>query len=147
MKVYELMSSTVCSVEPETTIQRAAALMAASGVGVLPVLGGKHLVGIVTDRDLAVRALAAGLSGDTPVRAVMTRGVHACHADEDAAEVMLDMQLLQLRRVPVEDDNDEFVGMLSLFDLMGACSDVELGRTFRRICSAQVVERLERAAA
>lgn len=146
MKVYELMSSTACSVEPETTIQQAAALMATFDVGVLPVLGGKHLVGIVTDRDLAVRALAAGLPGDTPVRAVMTRGVHACHADEDVVDVMLDMQLLQLRRVPVEDDDDEFVGMLSLVDLMGACSDEEFGRTFRRICSAQEPER-ERAAA
>jgi len=128
------MCSTVCSVEPETTVRTAAALMAEFGTGVLPVLRGSHLVGIVTDRDLTVRATAAGLPGETAVSAVMTRGVHACHADEDVDDVLLDMALLQLRRMPVENEADEFVGMLSLGDLIAGCPDAKIGLTLRHIC-------------
>ena len=134
MRVHELMTSTVCSIEPETTLQQAARLMSELDVGVLPVLRHHHLVGIVTDRDLAIRGTAQGLPLGTPVSAIMTRGVHACHADEHIADVLLDMELLQIRRVPVENDDDEFIGMLSLTDMLAGCSDEEIGRTLRRVC-------------
>lgn len=134
MRVHELMTSTACAIEPETSLQQAAVVMDRCGVGALAVLRGNHVVGIITDRDLAIRGLAAGLAPDTPVNLVMTRGVHACHADEHIADVLLDMELLQIRRVPVENEADEFLGMLSLSDLAAVCPDQEVGRTFRHIC-------------
>ena len=137
MLIHELMSSPACAIEPETTIRQAATLMDRLGVGVLVVLRGRHAVGIVTDRDLAVRGLARGLAADTPVARVMTQGVHACHADEHVTDVLLDMELLQIGRVPVENEDDEFIGMLGLEDLARVCTDVEIGRAFKRI-SARV---------
>lgn len=134
MRVHELMSSTVCSIEQETGIRQAAALMRDFGVGALPVLDGRYLVGIVTDRDLAVRAIALALPPDAPVSLVMTAAAHACAAGEDVADVLLDMQSLQLRRIPVENEADELVGVLSLGDLAAGCTNEEIGRTLRRIC-------------
>ncbi len=133
MLVHELLTATACAIEPETTLQQAAILMGKRDVGALAVLKGNYVVGIVTDRDLAVRGLAAGLSPEAPVSLVMTRGVHACHADEHVADVLLDMELLQVCRVPVENGNDEFVGMLSLRDLAAVCTDEEVGRTYKHI--------------
>jgi CBS domain-containing protein len=131
------MTSTIWSVDADTTLRQAAGLMAKLDVGVLPVLAGNHLLGIVTDRDIAIRGTAAALLPDAPVSAVMSRGVHACHADEDVAEVLLDMELLQIRRMPVEDDKDELVGMVSLSDLVAAASNEDVGRTFKNICAAR----------
>lgn len=137
MLIHELMTSPACAIEPETTIQQAATLMDRLGVGALVVLRGSHAVGIVTDRDLTIRGLALGLSADTPVARIMTHGVHACHADEHIADVLLDMELLQIGRVPVENEDDEFIGMLGLEDLAAVCTDVEIGRAFKRISARQ----------
>lgn len=134
MRVRDLMTTTVCGIEPETTLQQAAGLMRRFDVGVLPVLDRRHIVGLVTDRDLTTKGLAAGLPADAPVSFVMTPDVHACSADEDIAEVLLDMEMLQVRRMPVENDDDEFVGMLSLSDLLANCTDAEIGRALRNIC-------------
>jgi len=135
--IHELMTSPACAIEPETTIQQAASLMDRLAVGALVVLRGSHAVGIVTDRDLTIRALAFGLPADTPVARVMTQGVHACHADEHVADVLLDMELLQIGRVPVENEDDEFIGMLGIEELAAVCTDAEIGRAFKRIAARQ----------
>jgi CBS domain-containing protein len=147
MKVHELMALTVCSVEEATTLRQAARLMAEFDVSALAVLRGHHLIGIVTDRDIAVRGAAEGMSADAPVGDVMTRGVHACHAAEHVDEVLLDMELLQVRHMPIEDDDDRFVGMVSVNDLAAAVSDAALGRAVRNIDSRHDVPAAVRIAA
>lgn len=137
MKTHDVMTSTVCAVDARTTLRQAADLMADFGIGALPVLTGNYLLGIVTDRDIVVRGVARGLPLDTPVSAVMTGEVQACRLDEDAADLLLDMELLQLRRLPVVDDDNRLVGMLSLSDLAGVCSDEAVGRTLKSIFGKQ----------
>jgi CBS domain-containing protein len=130
------MTSIVWSVDADTTLRHAAGLMAKLGIGALPVLDGHRIVGIVTDRDIAVRGLAAALPPGAPVSAVMTGGTHACRVDEEVADTLLDMELLQIRRMPVVDDKGELVGMVSLGDLVAASSDRDAGRTFKSIAAA-----------
>lgn len=136
MQVSDLMTTTIGAIEPETTLAQAAGLMRRLDIGVLPVLEQRRLVGVVTDRDLVVRGLGTGLPADAPVSLIMTLEVHACSADAEAADVLLDMQILQVRRMPVQDDDDEFIGMVGMSDLAAACADAEIGRAFRNICRA-----------
>jgi CBS domain-containing protein len=76
-----------------------------------------RLVGMITDRDIAIRAVARGMGPDTPVREVMSEELHYCFEDEETAQVIRNMAGLQLRRLPVLDRGKRLVGMLSLADL------------------------------
>ena len=117
MKVSEVMTPNPATVSPGDTLRHAAAMMDDLNVGALPVCDGAHLVGIITDRDITVRAIAAGKDSGCRVSEAMTDEVRACpiDADIDAAERM--MQELQIRRVPVVDTDEHLVGILSLGDL------------------------------
>jgi CBS domain-containing protein len=116
--VSEIMSTDVCVVEPQESLQRAAQLMQDLDVGALPVCDGKKLLGMVTDRDLAVRGVAAGLAPrDACVSDVMTAGAQWCTEDQDTEEVMRLMGDAQVRRMPVINADKELVGIVSLGDL------------------------------
>jgi CBS domain-containing protein len=117
MQAKDLMSRDVVTVLPQTLLQRAARLMLELDIGALPVRRGDRLVGMVTDRDLAVRALAQGHGPDATVGDVMTRDVKYCFADQDVDEVAANMADLQLRRLPVLDHDKRLVGILSLCDI------------------------------
>ena len=116
MKVRNMMSRTPRSVSPTESIAQVAALMADRDVGALPVVDDGSLVGIVTDRDLAIRGLATGLHGGAPVFRVMTREIAACGPDDEVADVLVKMAEQQVRRMPVCSDDGELVGMVSLGD-------------------------------
>lgn len=116
MKVHEAMTRQVCTAAPTDTLQRAAEIMAREDIGCLPVAEGDRLVGTITDRDIAVRAVAAGKAPDTPVRSVMTPNVKYCYEDESLDDVAQNMGELQVRRLPVLNREKRLVGIVSLAD-------------------------------
>jgi CBS domain-containing protein len=117
MKVSETMTSDVQLASPSQTIQDAARLMAEIDAGVLPVGDNDRLVGMITDRDIAVRAVAKGLPPSTPVREVMSQEVMYCFEDDDLDDVAHNMADIQVRRLPVLNRNKRLVGILSLADI------------------------------
>jgi CBS domain-containing protein len=133
MKVAECMTGDVKLANPEDSIQQAARIMASEDIGVLPVADGDRLVGMITDRDIAVRAVADGQGCDTKVRDVMTREVRYCFDDEDTEDVMVNMGDQQLRRLPVVDRDKRLVGMLSLSDCTMGDTDRQTGEALQQI--------------
>jgi CBS domain-containing protein len=118
--VSEVMTRNVQFVSPQETVQRAAQMMDDLNVGSLPVCEGERLVGMVTDRDITVRATAAGIApGDAVVDEVMSTDVRWCFEDQPLDDVMQQMADTQIRRVPVvsRDDAHKLVGIVSLGDL------------------------------
>jgi CBS domain-containing protein len=118
MKIAECMTAEVEIVTPDQPIREAAQFMLRADAGAMPVGEGDRLIGMVTDRDIAVRGVAAGRGPDTPVRDVMTEEVIYCFADDDVEDVALKMSDRQVRRMPVLNREDErLVGIVSLGDL------------------------------
>jgi CBS domain-containing protein len=118
MKVSDVMTRDVELVSPDDAIQTAAHIMKDIGAGALPVVENDRLVGMITDRDIAVRAVAAGMAADrTKVRDVMTPEVRYVFEDEDVAEVARKMAEWQVRRLPVLNRDKRLVGIVSLGDL------------------------------
>lgn len=118
--VGEVMSRNARSVAPQESLQHAAKLMNELDVGALPVCNGERLVGMVTDRDIAVRGVAAGKSPlFAHVEDVMSTEVRWCFEDEPLEDVIQQMSYNQIRRLPViaHDDSHRLVGMVSLGDL------------------------------
>jgi len=135
MKVRDIMSSTVRSAELMDSIAYAAREMAEHDIGMLPVLDGANLVGVVTDRDIAVRAVARGIDPDTPVRRIMSEYVSVCSPDDDIKAVLATMGQEQIRRMPVCDQFDEVVAVIALADIAQRRDDEEeVGETLCRIC-------------
>ena len=118
MQVRELMSRDVISVSPETAADAAARMLSRHNVGALPVCAaGGQVRGMVTDRDIALRCVAAGKDPKTtPVREIMSGRVVSAAPEEDAGEAARRMAREQVRRLPVLDQG-RLVGMLSLGDL------------------------------
>lgn len=118
MQVQQIMQTAIRFAEPNMTIRDAARSMRADNIGALPVSENGRLVGMVTDRDIVVRAVAEERSpGDTSVREVMSQGVCYCFEDDDidqAAEVMAEHQV---RRLPVINRDKQLVGFIALADL------------------------------
>ena len=117
MKVSEAMTRDVRVASPDQSIREAARTMAEIDTGVLPVGESDRLVGMITDRDIAIRAVAEGKGPDTPVREVMTQDVKYCFEDEDTDHVARNMADQQVRRLPVVNRDKRLVGILSLGDL------------------------------
>ena len=117
MKIRDCMSTDVHLASPDDTIQEAALMMAEIDSGVLPVSEKDRLVGMITDRDIAVRAVAEGRGPDATVAEVMSHDVKYCYDDEDAEDVLANMGDIQVRRLPVVNRNKRLVGIVSLGDL------------------------------
>jgi CBS domain-containing protein len=117
MRVSEAMTRDVCIANPNQSICDVACTMAEIDAGVIPVGENDRLIGMITDRDIAVRAVAAGKGPDTPVREVMTHDVKYCYEDEDLNRVAQNMAEQRVRRLPVLNRDKRLVGILSLGDL------------------------------
>ncbi|MBS0249193.1 MAG: CBS domain-containing protein [Proteobacteria bacterium] len=117
MQVSDLMTRDVRIANAGETIQQAARLMASLDSGVLPVGDRGRLVGMVTDRDIAIRAVAEGRGPETKVRDVMSAELKYCFADQEIEEITDNMGDLQLRRLPVLDRDKKLVGIISLGDV------------------------------
>jgi CBS domain-containing protein len=116
--VSDIMSGNVQTVEPQISLRNAAQTMHMQDVGSLPVCHGQRLLGMLTDRDIVVRGIAAGLDPDEAcVSDVMSRGVEVCTPDQDTQEVMRLMGERQVRRMPVVDTDGNLVGIVALADL------------------------------
>ena len=137
MKVEDIMTRAVHSVRPGESIAQAARLMAENDVGMLPVIDGTDLLGIVTDRDIAVRALAAGIDPSAPIRRIMSENVATCSPEDDVDEALETMANEQVRRLPVCDEQDRVIGVLGLADAAMRDPDPsEVTETFAEICQA-----------
>lgn len=117
MKVSEAMTREVTLVSPDQTICEAAKLMAECDAGSLPVADNDRLVGMITDRDIAIRAVGRDRGPDTPVREVMSDQVLYCFDDEDIGHVARNMAEQQVRRLPVVNRDKRLVGIVSIGDI------------------------------
>ena len=123
MNVSECMSTDVRVGAPDDTIGAAARIMKEIDAGLLPVGENDRLVGMITDRDMAVRAIAEDKDSGTPVREVMSQEVCYCFEDEDLDDVATQMSDLQVRRLPVLSREKRLVGIISLADISHAGDD------------------------
>lgn len=118
MQVRDAMTRDVRVANPGQTIRDVARMMAEIDAGVMPVGENDRLVGMITDRDITVRAVAAGKGPETPVREVMsTDQVMYCFEDDDVDDVARNMGDVKVRRLPVMDRNKRLVGIVSLGDV------------------------------
>ena len=116
--IADIMTRSIATVRRDETLQAAARRMQEMDVGSLPVLDGKAVAGVVTDRDIAVRGVAAGMiPQEALVADVMTEELRFCRADDTVEQAMAEMGDLQVRRLPVLDAKNEIVGIVSLGDL------------------------------
>ena len=117
MKIRDVMTRDVQTVTPEQTAQEAASFMLREDAGSMPVIDGNRLIGMITDRDIAVRGVARGYGPETQVRELMTDDVVCARIDDDVEEVAMRMSEAQVRRLPVLDENEQLCGIVSLGDL------------------------------
>jgi CBS domain-containing protein len=117
--IQDIMTKDVQFISPEESVRRAAQMMEEFNVGSIPVCDGDKLVGMITDRDITVRSTAAGKSPEsTRVGDVMSTDVRTCYAGQSIDEVLGQMGNVQIRRVPVVDQQShKIVGIVSLGDM------------------------------
>lgn len=127
MKVADAMTPNAQVALPDMDIGNAARLMAELDVGVLPVSDGGRLVGILTDRDITVRAVALRLGPETPVDKIMSPDARFCFVDDWLEDVLAGMARLQIRRMPVLDRDERLVGIISLSDAGGEAEPAATG--------------------
>ncbi len=117
MKVSKCMTRDVQLATPTQSIRDAARMMLELDAGALPVQQDDRLVGMITDRDIALRAVAAGKSPETPIREIMSREVLYCYDDQELKDIARNMGEVKVRRLPVLNRDKRLVGIVSLGDL------------------------------
>ena len=133
MRVSEAMTREVRVASPGQSIREVAKVMAQIDAGSMPVGDNDRLVGMITDRDITIRAVAQGKGPDTPVREVMsTDQVMYCFEDDDVDDVAKNMGEVKVRRLPVMDRNKRLVGIISLGDV-AQCEQKAVGKSFEKI--------------
>jgi CBS domain-containing protein len=138
-RARDIMTENPAVATPETSARDAAKMMEDNDCGSLPVVESRdsmRLVGMVTDRDLAIRILGRGQDPNTPIREAMTRNVSSVKADDDLDEVERVMSGQQVRRVPVVDDRDRVIGIIAQADLareLGAVGTKDFSRVVEKI--------------
>ena len=115
--IRDLMTSNVETVGPDQTAREAAGFMLSADTGSIPVCENDKVIGMITDRDIAVRGIAAGKGPDCSVRDLMSKDIVCARDSDDVESVARQMADAQVRRLPVLDDSDRLVGMVSLGDL------------------------------
>ncbi|MDE2183046.1 MAG: CBS domain-containing protein [Alphaproteobacteria bacterium] len=136
MKIGDIMTSGVELTSPNASLQEAAKKMADLDVGSLPVGQDDRLVGMITDRDIAVRAVAAGKDiKKCKVRDVMTDKVLYRFVDDDVEDLAEDMAALQVRRMPIVNRDKRLVGIVSVGDIAVRCDTSRGGDTLRAVAA------------
>jgi CBS domain-containing protein len=134
MKVKEAMHKGVEWVTPYTPVITIARMMRDQDIGAVPVGENDHLVGMVTDRDIAMRVVADGVDPTRLSAAdVMSRGIVYCRDDENVIDAVRVMESQQVRRLPVIDENKRMVGILSLGDVSHASSQLLTGEVTKAL--------------
>jgi CBS domain-containing protein len=135
MKISEYMTRYVRLANPQQTIRDAAQVMAELDAGAVPVGEDDRLVGMITDRDIAIRAVATGRPPETPISEVMTEEVDYCFEDDDVRDVLRNMGEIQVRRLLVLDRDKRLVGIVSVGDIAVRRPDL-IGNTIAEISDA-----------
>ena len=134
MQLSDILSRDVETLAPDATIREAAQRMRSLDVGAMPVCDGSHLLGMITDRDITIRAIADGRDpAQTPVRDAMTPNVEFIFEDEDVQRAAQLMQDKQIRRLPVVSRDNKLVGIVALGDLARTGDDRMAGDTLQDI--------------
>ena len=123
MKIRDVMTRDVQTVTADQTAQEAASFMLREDAGSMPVTDGTRLIGMITDRDIAVRGVARGYGPETQVRELMSDDIVCARIDDDVEEVAMRMSEAQVRRLPVLDENEQLCGIVSLGDLSREADD------------------------
>lgn len=132
MKVQECMTREVRIVDPDETLEDAARAMAEIDAGILPVGENDRLIGIVTDRDIAIRGVGRGCEPSAKVRDVMSPEVRYCFENDDIEDVLNNMAEIRVRRLPVLDHDKRLVGVVSITDLASG-DETHTGEVLREI--------------
>lgn len=138
MKIQDIMTKDPSCVTPDATVREAAQVMKREDVGIVPVVNGdadKRLVGIVTDRDIAIRCVADGKEGSCRVRDVMSADdLATCSFGDDVEQVMDAMRTEKVRRIPIVDERGSLVGIVSQADVLRKTRDMNrAGETLEEI--------------
>jgi CBS domain-containing protein len=136
MKVSEVMTRGVRVANPDDSLKQAAMAMADLDAGILPVGENDRLVGMITDRDIAIKGVAKGKGPKAKVRAAMTSDVKYCYEDQDVGEVIENMGDIQVRRLPVLDRDKRLVGILSLGDVAKSADRIGVARALSDIAQS-----------
>jgi CBS domain-containing protein len=142
MKVLEVMIRGAFVVEAGDNVRQASQMMAEDDLGFLPVIDDDRIIGVLTDRDIAIRCVARGLSGTTRVGAIMTPRVRYCYEDEELDHVIENMAELQIRRMPVLNRMKRLVGILSLADAARLYSPDAVGVAYSGVVSPMAGQQL-----
>ncbi|QRN97529.1 CBS domain-containing protein [Archangium violaceum] len=133
-KIQEVMTRDVEVINPNDTLREAAEKMRSLNVGPLPVCDGQRVLGMITDRDIVVRAIALGRDPNTTqVADAMSPGIEYCFDDDDVDDVLERMRDKQIRRVIVVDRNKKLVGIVAIGDLSGEVSEHKVGEALEGI--------------
>ena len=133
MKVSDVMTREVQTIGPDQTAKEAANFMLSTDSGSIPVTDGERLVGMITDRDIAVRGVAKGFAPDTPVSELMTKDCITAREDDDVSTVASKMSEAQVRRLPVIDGDEKLCGIVSLGDLSRETDNGTAGQTLQGV--------------
>jgi CBS domain-containing protein len=133
MRVCDAMTPEVQLCTPQDTLKEAAEAMAALGIGLLPVADNDRLVGMISDRDIAIRGVGMGRGPDTRVGDVMTADVKYCFEDQDLEEITANMGDVQVRRRPVLNRDKRLVGIIALGDIAQVQASDGTGETLSQI--------------
>lgn len=124
-KLKDVMTRNVEVISPESTIADAAQRMRDGDFGLLPVGENDRMIGTISDRDIAVRAVADGKDSNTKVRDVMSEGIYWCFEDQTVDDAVKTMSENQIRRLPVVDRDKRLIGIVALADLAAGKTDIE----------------------
>jgi CBS domain-containing protein len=133
MIVNKVMTHEVRLLKPDQTIREAAVIMAEIDAGSLPVGDNDRLVGMITDRDIVIRALAQGKSADTKVSEIMSKDVLYCFDTDEVDDAARNMGKSKVRRLPVLNKDKRMVGIVSLGDLARNDDSATMGQTVSRV--------------
>ncbi|KVQ59390.1 CBS domain-containing protein [Burkholderia territorii] len=138
--VSEVMTRDAATVGPTQSLRDAAKLMRDLNVGALPVCDGTRLIGMLTDRDIVVRAVSQGVRPDERIEGVVSGPADWCYEDDDISAVQKKMEDLQIRRVPVVDREKRLIGIVALGDL-ATSADGGMSSTLGAVSSPSHPER------
>jgi CBS domain-containing protein len=142
-KVHQVMSDRPRCVTPETSVSEAAQLMESEDIGSLPILDGEQLSGVVTDRDIVIRAVAKGKDPrGMPVREVASSELITVNANDDLSEALRLMATEKVRRLPVVDDDNKLVGIIAQADVAGQASEKAVGEMVEEISKSPTGPRV-----
>jgi CBS domain-containing protein len=135
--VRDVMTANPVTVSEKDSIRDVARIMARDDTGVVPVVDGKKIIGLITDRDIVVRLVAEGKdTGNATVTEAMSKSVRSVRDDANVNEVLELMKAAEIRRVPVVNQNQELVGIVSIGDVAQTNRDGKVGETVEKISQA-----------